>query len=96
MTTKTFMAARAELLAHLRAIGWAVSGPLKVPHATSPDGSTRLWFKTQAVYLSTGNSHTLGDARSLWVDIRKVSPVAVVTIATTRHDAEAEDARRVG
>jgi len=94
MSQKTFAKAREELIAHLRATGWAISGPLKVPHATSPDGVTRLWFKPQAVYFSTGNSHTLGDARSLWVDIRKVSPVAVVTVATTRREAEVEDAQR--
>ena len=79
----TFSAARAELLAYLRAHGWDVktsgpSGPLKTPHATSPSGSLRLWFKPQAVYFTTGRHHELGGARSLWVDIREVSPAAII------------------
>ena len=79
----TFSAARAELLAYLRTHGWDVktsgpSGPLKTPHATSPSGSLRLWFKPQAVYFTTGGRHAMGGARSLWIDIREVSPAAIV------------------
>jgi len=66
----TFAEKRVELFAHLKKEGWKVVEHLKVPHATSPDGETRLWFKTQAVYMSRGNNHTLNSARSIWADIR--------------------------
>lgn len=69
----TFMAKRTELLAHLKKEGWAVVDGLKVPHATSPDKQSRLWFKTQAVLMSHGVKHALGDARSMWSDIRTMT-----------------------
>jgi hypothetical protein len=46
----TFAEVRKLVLDRLVKEGWAVKADLKVPHATSPDGKTRLWFKTQAVY----------------------------------------------
>lgn len=78
---KTFRIARSELMEYLERSGWTVSKNLKVPHATSPDRTKRIWFKPAAVYLSEsypGGSHTLGNARSMWIDIRKVSPERVV------------------
>lgn len=75
----TFIQARAAILAYLATQQWKVVDGLKVPHATSPDGTTRLWFKAQAVYLTQtdghikgGNKHQLGDARTLsyTLDIR--------------------------
>lgn len=71
----TYAAARAAMLEHLRAEGWRLvltnpsMQPMKVPHATSPDGRVRVWFKPQAVYYATG-SHDLSSARSLHTDIR--------------------------
>jgi hypothetical protein len=58
---RTFAQAKADHLANLAAHGWRVvthqlGRPLKVPHATSPDGRAILWFKPQAVYLG---SHSL-------------------------------------
>jgi hypothetical protein len=38
------------LLSGLAARGWAVVSGLKVPHASY--GESRLWFKSQAIYLS--------------------------------------------
>lgn len=70
----TFQAAKAAVLSYLQREGWDVKPHLKVPHATAPDGELRLWFKSQAVYYSWGNKHTLGDARSLHTDIRDVTP----------------------
>lgn len=68
---KTFKQAKQDHLATLATLGWAVSPHLKVPHATSPDGATRLYFKPQAVY-ACGGKGRLGDARSLHCDPRKV------------------------
>lgn len=95
----TFAAARAELLAHLRAQGWDVktfgaSGPLKTPHATSPSGELRLWFKPQAVYFTSGRHHEMGNARSLWVDIRDESPSAIAAQAAKWEPGFSRDARR--
>lgn len=65
---QTFAKAREAIWAHLKAEGWTMSNPmLKVTHATNARGF-RLWFKAQAVYYSQGT--TLGDARSIHVDIR--------------------------
>lgn len=86
---KTFDQARAEILDHLQKLGWAVNPTLKIPHATSPNGHVRLWFKKQAVYftdlageqLSRGSDppatrHDFGDARTISysLDTRKLSP----------------------
>ena len=83
----TFKQARYALLTYLREHGWTVSDALKVPHATSPDGRYRLWFKPQAVYYTNAqevgpgrSGHTFGNARSLWVDIRETSPAHVVDL----------------
>lgn len=70
---RTFAQARKEIFDFLKKKGWKLVDHLKIPHATSPDGDYRLWFKTQAVYMSKGR-HRLGDARSTWIDIRDVSP----------------------
>jgi len=75
--TPTFQAAKNAVMAYLEGQGWRVSGALKVPHATSPDGVVRLWFKPQAVWASVdqqGRSHTLGEARSVHSDIRAETP----------------------
>ncbi len=60
MARPTFAAARKVLLEGLAALGWSISSPsLKVPHATSPGGTLRLWFKPQAVYYtSTRDTNT--------------------------------------
>lgn len=70
---KTFAQAKDELLKGLAADGWKVKTDLKVPHATSPDGTRRLYFKTQAVYLSKDDTlgaskHDFGSARSVHLD----------------------------
>ncbi len=73
---RTFKEAQSEIFAALRADGWAMKTDLKIPHATSPDGRYRLWFKTQAVYFDFANlgKHNFGDARSMWADdIRKIT-----------------------
>jgi len=75
---KTFLEARAEILEHLKKERWKVVDGLKVPHATSPDGTIRVWFKAQAVYVSYSSGraggHNLNHARSLWFDIRTMDP----------------------
>jgi hypothetical protein len=70
---ETFRAARDRLLRELSSHGWAVSGPLKVPHATDPDRRVRFYFTAQAVHVSLGPTFTANDARSLWVDTRGMS-----------------------
>lgn len=72
----TFKAAQSAHLAALAALGWTVNPNLKVPHATRADG-LRLWFKPQAVYVSTGRD--LGAARSLHCDPRATATAALVT-----------------
>lgn len=71
----SYAKARAEILKYLQKEGWNVKPNLKVPHATSPDGELRLWFKPQAVYYTHGNNHTLGGARTVSYDFdyRKMS-----------------------
>ncbi len=83
---RTFIDARLDIIYLLEDRGWKVSKALKIPHATSPDGSLRLWFKPQAVWYTAfqeqgpesysrggGKRHDYGDAHSLWFDIRTVS-----------------------
>lgn len=74
--SKTFAEAKAELLAYLEKEGWKLSSKtLKIPYATSPDGTIRLWFKAQAIYYTQGTDHNMGAARSIHSeDIRKMSP----------------------
>lgn len=79
----TFQAARAAILDDLQRRGWKVVAGLKIPHATSPHGQLRLWFKAQAVYFtedlsarSDRNGHTFGNARTISydLDIRTLTP----------------------
>lgn len=66
---KTYAKAQLEIMDELTRQGWSVVKGLKVPHATSPDGRDRLWFKAQAIYHGKGTN--MGAARSLWLgDIR--------------------------
>lgn len=79
---KTYSQAKADIIAHLKNNGWVMSdASLKVPHATR--GTVRLWFKAQSVYASkvtySGQSHTLGNAHSVFCDIRKLSPEQFVS-----------------
>ncbi len=83
MAQETFKAAQIRILTQLVALGWKMVPALKVPHATSPDGRTRLWFKSQAVYYSVGDKHNLGDARSLHADIRESKSNDLIFLATT-------------
>lgn len=46
----TFAEVRTVIFEKLKKEGWKLQEGLKIPHATSPDGKTRLWFKAQAVY----------------------------------------------
>ena len=73
----TFKQATNIHISNLTSRGWAVSPALKVPHATSPDGSFRLYFKPQAVYAAPGRA-AIGQARSLHVDPRKVPTSALI------------------
>ncbi len=72
----TYAKARRDILAYLGSEGWDLSSPsLKVPHATSPGGSMRLYFKAQSVHLDDGGKpFSLGASRSMWLDIRELTP----------------------
>lgn len=69
----TFKQKREELLRGLEECGFQVKASLKVPHATSPDGQLRYWFKPQAIYYSIGEPHDFGRARSWTDDMRETS-----------------------
>lgn len=63
----TFEEARNHLLVLLGRAGWRLSPALKIPHATSPDGNFRFWFKPRAILFSNGRGVTqFGSARSVW------------------------------
>lgn len=80
---RTFDQARREILDALRAAGWSIKSDLKVPHATSPDGNLRLWFKAQAVHSTEGERHAFGDARCFGgygLDIRNYDGPGFLTL----------------
>jgi hypothetical protein len=80
----TFAKARTAIWKTLEGAGWKMSDPaLKVPHATAPSGSFRLWFKPQAVYYSEGRPpFAQNDARSLWLDIRELDGPRFLALVT--------------
>jgi hypothetical protein len=58
-----------EFMEALKKEGWSVKTShnlkaLKIPHATSPDGKMRLWFKARAVHYGPASSD-IGDAHTL-------------------------------
>jgi|WetSurMetagenome_2_1015567.scaffolds.fasta_scaffold07491_8 hypothetical protein len=78
-----FADAKKGHLDHLKSQGWSVKDkgpdfkPLKVPHATSPNGKTRLWFKSQSVHASQTDGkakHDMHNAHSVTDDSRTMSP----------------------
>jgi hypothetical protein len=80
---KTYAQAQQDILDNLAANGWQMSPTLKVPHATSPNGRLRLWFKPQAVWFTKlipgeRDRHDFKDARSIAydLDIRTKDPRA--------------------
>lgn len=70
--SRTFAEAKKTLLEDFARAGWQVKAGLKVPHATSPDGVVRFWFKPQAIHYSVvmgrAGSHELQHARTLSYD----------------------------
>jgi lambda repressor-like predicted transcriptional regulator len=76
---RTYAEARDDIWAALQRAGWSMSLPsLKLPHATSPNGKLRLWFKPQSVHatMSAAGRHEAGNARAISydLDIRTMSP----------------------
>jgi hypothetical protein len=67
----TYKKAQQAIRNMLRDEGWTIKEGLKVPHATSPEGKTRLYFKAQSIYEDTGPPFSLNRARSLVSDPRK-------------------------
>jgi hypothetical protein len=74
----TYAQARTEFMNYLQREGWTLMRGLKIPHATHESG-IRLWFNTQSVYI--GNDKNYGNARSLFVDIRKEKFSEIVYLA---------------
>ena len=72
----TYAQAHAIIMAHLEENGWTVKRfngdqrhwPMKVPHATSPSGHKRLYFKAQAVYQAHAPNLQFKFARTLTYD----------------------------
>lgn len=82
-----FVDVKAMLLDGLRKNGWTVVEHLKVPHATKND--TRLWFKTQAIYMNDPNSdhRDFGNAHSLSSDMREYASVEQLLEDVSRRKA---------
>jgi hypothetical protein len=73
-----FQDVRRMLLSGLRAAGWTVNEGLKVPHATTRDfAGTRLWFKSQAIYMNDLGSdpRSFKNTHSLSSDMREYKSV---------------------
>jgi hypothetical protein len=69
---------RKMLLDGLKAKGWDVKDSLGTPHATTRDhGGTRLWFKSQAVYMNDlgTDPRNFKNTHSLSSDIREYKDV---------------------
>ena len=69
----TYAQAHNIILNYLMSNGWTLKTrhrlkPMKVPHATSPDGGTRLYFKAQAIYVASSPSLELKHARPLFAE----------------------------
>lgn len=74
----TFQEARSTVFEFLKKRGWKLAENLTVPHATSPDGKVRLWFKSQAVYAVNkkrvedgANPLQIKDSHSMSSDLRE-------------------------
>ncbi len=96
MKTKTYKQATIDLLRSLQDLGWQVTYTLKVNHARSPDGSTILLFKPQAVWCGAieGNESMTSAskrARSLFLDMRVID---VATLVQSAKDHAAWEASR--
>jgi hypothetical protein len=87
---RTYAEAQRDFLSYLRQQGWAVSPPLKEPHATSPDGGYRIWFRPQAVYYAPreAGKYDRGRARSLWFlrDLRQMDGQEFVAEIEESHE----------
>lgn len=77
MTKETYAAAQKRLFKELPLLGWKVKENLVVPHATSPSGRVRVWFKKQAVHKNVsrepGKEPVYPGSLSLFIDIRGMS-----------------------
>jgi RadC-like JAB domain len=82
----TFAKVREMLLSGLKERGWAVAANLKVPHATSPDGSTRLWFKTQSIYINDPGTdpRQFSSTHSMSSDMREYASVDALLASVAR------------
>jgi hypothetical protein len=87
----TFKEARTKILDGFEAAGWTLSArTLKVPHATNPGGSIRIWFKPQAVHFTKvlfPARHEFKYARTLSydLDIRKIDQAVFVARMVERY-----------
>jgi hypothetical protein len=87
---RTYAEAQRDFLSYLRQQGWAVSPPLKEPHATSPDGGYRIWFRPQAVYYAPreAGKYDRSRAHSLWFrrDLRQMDGPEFVSEVEESHE----------
>jgi len=84
----TYAQAQAAILKVFKAKGWGISADLKIPHATSPSGQVRFWFKPQAIYLSRGpDVKNFNKARSIFAeDYRNMVPENFVNSLIKAYD----------
>ena len=93
----TFPKARAAIEDALERHGWSLTRGLKIPHATSPNGRLRFWFKAQAVYYTTiddtwRDRHQYANARTLAydLDIREQDPERFAVWADAQSEKRGE------
>lgn len=89
MKLQTYSFAHSALINGLADRGWKVERNTKVTHATSPSGNVRIYFKPQGAHCSLVNDgahafHSLGAARSMWLDTRKCGVEVLVSVAASR------------
>lgn len=58
---------------------WSTGVTKDIPHATSPDYKTRLWFTPDGLYISIGR-HSIATVFKAGVDYRDMSATKLLTV----------------
>jgi hypothetical protein len=83
----TFAEVRKAIFERLRKDGWTLQEKLQIPHATSPDGQWRLWFKAQSVYINDPQTdpRAFKNTHSMISDLRELADPNAFMRAVERH-----------